>query len=43
LLPKVTVDGKEDYIIDTGVDVVTPQNLNDYLKEMERLGIPIRF
>lgn len=43
LLPKVTVDGKTDYMIDTGVDVVTPANLSEYLKEMETLGIPIRF
>lgn len=39
MLPKV--DG--DYIIDTGVDVVTPNNLNEYLKMMEELGIPIKF
>jgi len=43
MLPKVTVDGKVDYVIDTGVDVVTPENLDEYLKKMEELGIPIKF
>lgn len=39
MLPKVN----GDYIIDTGVDVVTPDNLDEYLKMMEKLGIPIKF
>ena len=43
MLPKVKVDGKVDYVIDTGVDVVTPENLDEYLKKMEELGIPIKF
>ncbi|PLV57607.1 sugar-binding protein [Thermotoga sp. SG1] len=43
MLPKATVDGKVDYVIDTGVDVVTPENLDEYLKKMEELGIPIKF
>lgn len=43
MLPKVTVNNKVDYIVDTGVDVVTPSNLSEYLNEMAKLGIPIRF
>ncbi len=39
MLPKVG----NDYVIDTGVDVVTPDNLDEYLKMMEDLGIPIKF
>lgn len=43
MLPKVVTEGKTQYVIDTGVDVVTPQNLSEYLKLMEALGIPIKF
>jgi len=39
MLPKAN----GDYIIDTGVDVVTPDNLDEYLKMVEKLGIPIKF
>ncbi|HOJ88080.1 MAG TPA: sugar-binding protein [Pseudothermotoga sp.] len=43
MLPKVETKGTIDYVIDTGVDVVTPQNLDEYLKIMKDLGIPIKF
>lgn len=43
MLPKIEVEGITDYVIDTGVDIVTPQNLSNYLETMEKLGIPIKF
>jgi ribose transport system substrate-binding protein len=43
MLPKVEAEGITDYVIDTGVDIVTPQNLSNYLETMEKLGIPIKF
>jgi ribose transport system substrate-binding protein len=33
----------KERIIDTGVDVVTPENLDEYLNYMKELGIPIKF
>ncbi len=39
LLPK-TKEG--DVVIDTGTDVVTPDNIEEYRKTLKRLGIPIK-
>lgn len=33
----------KERVIDTGVDVVTPENLDEYLNYMKELGIPVNF
>ena len=37
LLPKVVVNGKTDYIIDSGVDVVTQENVKGFMAKAEKI------